>query len=269
MDNAQMCLDLGGYDATNDLAEDITRFKSREIKAKSIFEIKEIDKMTAYGFVRKYHYLGDAKFFCVQAFGLFYKKSGELVGCATYSLPQGIAALKGWFGLDNSTKNIYELSRLCLLPALNGTNATSFLFGGSIKCLKKQGFVRAVVTLADSSRHVGSIYQVCNFKYYGLTAQNQDFFTIDGKVNPRGKTVDVHGVRLPRTRKHRYCYVLDDTLKVLYPEQEYKPARDTRIEYECCCGSWLVHDQRYDEWFTCPYCFGKLQKIEEEDAWML
>lgn len=171
------------------MIQDFESFKNREAKAKSIFDIEEITKPEAYEFVRRYHYLGDAKFFCVQAFGLFHKESHELVGVATYSLPQGNVALKGWFNCMNDTKDIYELSRLCMLPILNGTNATSFLLGGSIKLLKKQGFVRAVITLADSSRHVGSIYQVCNFKYYGLTDFKNDFFTnVNGKmrVNPRG-----------------------------------------------------------------------------------
>ena len=118
--------------------KDFERFKNRECRAKDIFSIQEITKPQAYEFVRKYHYLGDAKFFCVKAFGLFFDKTNELVGCATYSLPQGIDALKGWFSLGNSTKNIFELSRLCMLPELNGTNATSFLLGGSLKELNKQ-----------------------------------------------------------------------------------------------------------------------------------
>ena len=75
---------------------DFDKFRNREIRAKDIFDIVGITKPMAYDFVRKYHYLGDAKFFCVYAFGLFYKKTHELVGCATFSLPQGIDALKGW-----------------------------------------------------------------------------------------------------------------------------------------------------------------------------
>ena len=42
----------------------IEEFKNREIKAKQIFVIDEISKNEAYEFIRKYHYLGDAKFFC-------------------------------------------------------------------------------------------------------------------------------------------------------------------------------------------------------------
>lgn len=242
----------------NHLQNDVELFKNREIKAKAIFEIKEIDKTTSYEFIRKYHYLGDAKFFCAQAFGLFYRKTNELVGCATYSQPQGIVALKSWFGMDNKTTNIYELSRLCMLPILNGTNATSFLLGGSIKQLKKQGVVRAIITLADSSRHVGSIYQVCNFKYYGLTDAKTDFFAADGKVNPRGATKSMRGVWLPRTRKHRYAYILDPELKVLYPEQKYKPDKGDNINLECCHGTGFVHDARFDEYYTCPRCTGHL-----------
>ena len=251
-------------------------FKNRNIKAKDIFYIKEIDKTTSYNFVRKYHYLKDAKFFCVEAYGLFLKYNDVLVGCATYSLPQGIVALKSWFNLDNNTKNIYELSRLCLLPQLNGTNATSYLLGNSIKILrqkneelkrnyKKLGKIfeqddwhcRAIITLACSERHVGSIYQVCNFKYYGLTKKASDFYREDGKLNPRGKSGSFKGVYLPRARKHRYAYILDNNLKINYNE-ELKPPTSQTFKLDCCNGTHKVYDQRFDKWYTCPRCLGKL-----------
>lgn len=181
-------------------------FKERKIKAKQIFTIREVDKNTCYEFVRRYHYLANAKFFCVYGYGLYYKDEfygEEMVGCATFSNPQGTVTLKGWFGLDNDSTDVLELSKLCLLPSLNNTNATSFLLGNSIKMLKKHG-IRAVITLADSSRHIGSIYQVCNFKYYGLTDKKSDFYSNDGYKNPRGQTSNRHGVWVERPRKHRY-----------------------------------------------------------------
>lgn len=237
----------------------ISDFKDRKIKAKKIFDIKEISKNEAYEFVRKYHYLGDAKFFCIQAFGLF-TKDNELVGCATYSLPQGTATLKSWFSLDNQTKNIYELSRLCMLPQLNGTNATSYLLGNSIKELKKQGVCRAIITLADSTKHVGSIYQVCNFKYYGLTKKASDFYRIDGRVNPRGKSSTFQGVYLPRSRKHRYAYILDPDLKCNYDEVP-KPSLDEVFTLPCCNGTGQVYDKRYDKTYTCPRCNEEFKEI--------
>lgn len=231
----------------------INKFKDREVKAKEIFTIKEIVKNEAYNFVKQYHYLKDAKFFCVYAYGLFCEE--ELVGCATYSNPQGISALKGWFGVNNQDQSILELSRLCMLPNLNGTNATSYLLGNSMKRLKEHN-IKAVITLADSNRHIGSIYQVCNFKYYGLTDAKTDFYTLkNGKLsaNPRGATKELHGVWLPRTRKHRYCYILDKSLKVLYDEQPHPTVKGT-IDNECCHGNHLVYDDRFNEWWTCPRC---------------
>ena len=175
-------------------SDDFERFVAGEIKAKDIFELKFIPKNVAYDFVKQYHYLGDAKFFSQHSVGMFV--GDELVGCATFSSPQGTVALKGWFGItDNSDTSVLELSRLCVLPILNGTNATSFLLGNSLKMLKKIG-IRAVITLADASRHVGSIYQVCNFKYYGLTNPKSDFYRYDGVKKPRGSTKNTKGVWL-------------------------------------------------------------------------
>lgn len=259
--------------------EDFNKFRNREIKAKQIFKIIEITKNVAYEFVRKYHYLGDAKFFCCQAFGLIYKPTNDLVGCATYSLPQGIAALKSWFSLTNNTKNIYELSRLCMLPKLNGTNATSYLLSGSIKEINKQNNeikqrlkklglemkdedwkCRAIITLANSERHVGSIYQVCNFKYYGLTKKASDFYREDGRLNPRGKSGSFKGVHLPRARKHRYMYLLDESLVCNYKE-EPRPSINDTLDLECCHGTKRVYDNRFDRWYTCPRCTGELKRI--------
>jgi len=234
-------------------------FKNREIKAKSIFSLSLVSKSEAYNFVKKHHYLKDAKFFCVYAVGMFF--NNEMVGVATFSNPQGISTLKGWFGLTNDCKDVLELSRLCLMPILNGTNATSYLLSNSLKILKKENGIRAVITLADDDRHVGSIYQVCNFKYFGLTDKKTDFYTHDGKVNPRGETKNIRGVWLPRNRKHRYCYVMDCSLKVLYLEQP-KPSKKVH-EFcevgEVCsfCENGVVYDKRFSEWHPCPKCNSK------------
>ena len=238
---------------------EIELFKNRDIKAKDLFTIKSISKNQAYAFVKEYHYLGEAKFFSVHAYGLYIGE--ELVGCATFSNPQGNVALKGWFGLDNQCKDVLELSRLCLSPPLNGSNATSYLLSGAIKLLKKEG-IRAVITLADSSRHVGSIYQVCNFKYYGLTDKKSDFYTADGKVNPRGSTSNKQGVWIPRTRKHRYCFLLDKKLKVLYDEVKPYPKSEDRESNDCCKGLGKVQDNRFNKWYTCPVCTGGISELK-------
>lgn len=203
----------------DDLNADINLFKNRQVRANEIFKIMEIDKDFAYEFVRDYHYLGDAVFFSKYQFGLWCE--GMLVGVATYSNPQGNTTLQGWFNLSNTDQSVLELSRLCVLPELNGTNACSYLLGNSMRMLNKWYGIRAVITLADSSRHNGAIYQVCNFDYFGLTNAKCDFY-VNGIKQTRGKTKGVRGgVWLPRTRKHRYAYIFDKSLVCNYEKQPY------------------------------------------------
>lgn len=238
----------------------ISLWKERKIKAKEIFVILGISKTVAYDFVKQYHYLREAKFFSCYSFGLWL--DGELVGVAAFSNPQGNSTLKGWFGLPNDDTTVLELSRLCLLPELNNTNASSFLLGNSIKLLKRYG-IRAVITLADSTRHIGSIYQVCNFKYYGLTESKKDFYQYpDCKKNVRGETRNKRGVWVERSRKHRYAFVLDKSLKVLYEEQPHPTVKETTM-ISCCDGTNIVHDNRFDEYFICPICNHKIQTRSE------
>lgn len=240
--------------------EILNLWKERKIKAKDIFVILEISKKVAYDFVKQYHYLQDAKFFSCYSFGLW--MDGELVGVATFSNPQGNSTLKGWFGLPNSDKTVLELSRLCLHPDLNNTNASSFLLGNSIRLLKHYG-IRAVITLADSSRHIGSIYQVCNFHYYGMTDAKKDFYQYpDCKKNVRGAVKDKHGVWLDRSRKHRYAYILDKRLNCLYEEQPHPTIKETTTT-SCCNGTNIVYDARFGEYFTCPLCNGYLKTRSE------
>lgn len=238
--------------------EVVRQFVNREIRARKIFEIVSITKKTAYNFVRANHYLKDAKFFSEKQYGLYIGDS--LMGVATYSRPQGNVALKGWFGLSNQDSTVLELSRLAVVGELNGSNATSFLLRGSIKKLSQEG-VRAVITLADSSRHVGSIYQVCGFRYFGLTNKKKDFYRFDGKKNPRGSTKSVRGVWVNRTQKHRYAVILDKSLVCNYKEEEYPKQGETE-EVTCCFGKGKIKDNRFDEEWDCPLCKNKRNEDE-------
>ena len=241
----------------------IEDFKARKIKAKSIFHIEEIEECdNSILDERKYHYLADAKFFAVYSYGLYCKN--ELVGVATYSNLQGTNSLNGWFGItDNSYPFVLELSRLAMLPALNGTNATSFLLGNSLRMLNKNKGVRAVTTLATSDRHIGSIYQVCNFEYYGKTDKKTEFFEEvleKGEQHDRGVKRNKKGVWVNKPQKHRYAYIFDKTLKCLYDKQPY-PSKDSIQKLNCCGGTNIVHDSRYNVDYLCPICNGWNNKL--------
>jgi hypothetical protein len=92
--------------------------------------------------------------------------------------------------------------------------------GYSLRKLKKQG-IKAVISYADSSRHVGAIYQACNFTYHGLTPQKNDFYFADGRKLSRGKSKGFEGKWIPRPRKHRYVYLLDKKIKIKWPQEAY------------------------------------------------
>ena len=250
----------------NGVKQYLQPFIDRKVKAIEVFTLSPIHKTDAYEFIRQYHYLGEAKFFSQYNFGLFIKDTNILIGVSTFSAPQGGNTLQGWFNLSNDDTSIVELSRLCVLPFLNGSNATSYLLSNSMKLLKKKG-IRAVITLADSSRHVGSIYQVCNFKYYGLTPKRAIFYTDTNKKNPRilGKK-NIHGVWVDMPQKHRYAYIMDKSLKV-YHNEESLPKKDAIADSSVCCGcknDLIVVDPRFNEYYTCPYCLGGVYKITDE-----
>lgn len=241
----------------------IDKFKNREVKAKDVFSLREVDRATVAHLIQKYHYIKEGNFKASYCIGMFI--GDTLVGAAAFHFPQGVYSLKGWWGLPNSTKDILELTRLCLIPELNGTNATSFLLSGAIRILKKKHNIRAIMSLADSSRHVGSIYQVCNFKYFGITpSTNRDFYSYLGdnkwKKNPRGKISHKKGVWLPRTPKHRYAYILDNNLTCVYEEKPY-PSKTTPAEGECrgCGGKGVVVDKRYNDTYDCPLCTSDME----------
>lgn len=244
----------------------IEDFKERKAKAKDIFIIKEIDKKTAKEMVMKYHYLGSKDFMYNVAYGLYEKDGDELLGCAVFGMVSGSLSIKSHFGLDNSHSNeFFELSRLVMHPNLNGCNATSFLLGNSIRAIKRDWKnIRAIVSLADNGLHNGAIYQSTNFKYYGLTNKKTDFVQEGSdRIGARcGSTKDKHGVWLPRSRKHRYIYIIDKGLKIKHKEEPYPKGNDMNEKLDCCGGKGVVYDKRYNEWFTCPKCVGICKKID-------
>ena len=243
----------------------INDFKERKVKARQIFEVRCVGKEEAKNIVKTYHYLGGKAFMCTVAYGLYLKNHDEMLGCAIFGTISGTATIKGWFGLDNThTKEFFELTRLVMNPILNGCNATSYLLGNSIKQIKKDfPKIRAIMSLADNERHNGAIYQACNFKYYGLSNKKSVFYPLDQKGGCRrcGSTSDKQGVWLPRSQKHRYLYIIDETLEVKYDKEEYPKGNDMNVKPSCCDGTKVVYDKRSGKKYTCPKCCEIFEEI--------
>ena len=194
---------------------------------KSDFYIDKVSKKEAEELLLTYHYLKDFSkgYRSGYNYGLFRKndfcplKIGGLLGvCIFTGLPVPEIA-KGAFGLErNEQQGLFELSRLCIHPDIQFVehNITSWFVSRSIRQLRKDTKVRAIISYADSDFHHGTIYRACNFKYCGLSDPKKDFYYADGTKHSRGKVKGSAGEWKERSRKHRYVMVFDSSLKLLW-----------------------------------------------------
>lgn len=184
----------------------------------SPLHLAPVTPQQAREFLARYHYLGTKPFRSSVAFGLFGK---ELLGVAVYHGLLAPETAVGAFGLKRHQQGgLWELGRLALKTGYNGGVLGSYLIRRSIMLLRKQQRVRAVIAYADSSRHLGAVYQAAGFTYCGLTAPKNDFY-VNGRIRERGKTRGVKGKWRPRPRKHRYIAVFDCSLRLKWPTLAY------------------------------------------------
>ena len=200
---------------------------------KSEFYIDKVSKEELKELLYTYHYLKDESkdFKSGYNYGLFRRTEWEcplrigrcLGACIFTGLPVPEIAV-GAFGLQrDEQEGLFELSRLCIDPEVQKEeyNITSWFVSRCIKRFRKDAAVRAILSYADASHHVGTIYRACNFQYYGLSAPKKDFYYADGTKHSRGSTKDVEGEWRDRSRKHRYLMVFDKKLEVLWKQESY------------------------------------------------
>lgn len=196
-------------------------------KLKERYFIEKISRYAAKKLLDSYHYLHeDGNYRSGINYGLFGKDSRLLVGVCVFHTVSAKEIAKGCFGHDGyKLDGFYELGRLCINPHHHEKNITSFFLSNSISLLRKQTEIKALLTYADTGHHVGYIYQACNFKYYGLTSQKNDFFIKqpDGsfKKLQRGKCRHLDGEWRPKNQKHRYLIIYDKELKTIWEELPY------------------------------------------------
>jgi hypothetical protein len=191
----------------------------------SLQRFGKISYVEAYKLVSAYHYLGNKRFIGQYCFGII--KDYQIIGAVVYSPLSVPNSAQSAFGLPRGNYSCFvEMSRLVLEPSLNHSNIASKFIAYSLRELKKKG-IKAVISYADSSRHVGTIYQAANFNYYGLTPPATDFWYGGTVKHSRGKIKrHLTGVWKPRTKKHRYIYLLDKTQHVAWPLQSIYPKRN-------------------------------------------
>lgn len=197
-------------------------------RAKLGYSIKKITKKEAAEILLSFHYLTSLSrgFRSGYNYGLF--KEDVLIGVVIFtgfSVPE---LVKGMFNLNRTDQQgFFELSRLCIHPNIQSFehNIASWFVARAIRLLRRATKVRAILSYADSAYHKGTVYQACNFLYYGLTAKKTDFWfkQEDGtyKKHSRGPVKGRNGEWRPRTRKHRYLMVFDKSLQINWKQQKY------------------------------------------------
>jgi len=192
---------------------------------KDLFTIQKVDKAECKKLLLEYHYLKDHSkgFKSGVNYGLFLQN--KCVGICIYTGFPVPELVKGMFDLERDDQlGMYELSRLVLHPEVQKEvhNLASWFVSRTLKMLRKEFTVRAVLSYADEDFHSGVVYKACNFKYYGLTDPKKDFWQMkeDGSYVKlsRGPTKNLQGEWRTRSRKHRFLLVFDKTLNLKWKE---------------------------------------------------
>lgn len=201
------------------------------------YHIEPVTHSLADDFLKRHHYLAQQGngFLGKVQYGLF-DKDNHFVGVIVFAGISVIETLIGAFeGFErySNQNGFWELTRLSMDDEKKIPNLTSWFVSHSIKRLRQEHEVRAIISYADSKYHNGYIYQATNFDYYGLAPQKSDFFcVVDNKEKQvwRGSVKGLVGEWRERSRKHRYMIVYDKSLKVKWKKEEY-PKGDNN-EYE-------------------------------------
>ena len=192
---------------------------------KSDYSIHKSTKQMCAPLLYSHHYLTGISrgFKSGHNYGLY--NNQNIVGCCIYTgLPVPELA-KGMFGLDrDKQEGLFELSRLVLKPEHQERehNLASWFVARTIKALRKDTTVKAILSYAEDDYHQGTVYRALGFKYYGLTDAKSDFWIKqpDGSYikHNRGPTKHLDGEWRPRSRKHRFVKVFDKSLDMKWTE---------------------------------------------------
>jgi hypothetical protein len=202
---------------------------------KSDYSSLVIPKNLLEGLMRKHHYLSKVSAGFKSGFnvGLIYK--GKVVGGCIFTGFPVPELSQSCFGLNRTDQDgLWELSRFVLDPSHQELehNLATWFMARSIKKLRAEQPVRAVLSYADNDHHSGVIYSASNFRYYGLTDKKKDFFIESQQEDmfsgnqmikhSRGKMKGLEGEWRDRSQKHRFLLVFDKSLSCKWQQEVWR-----------------------------------------------
>lgn len=190
------------------------------------FKLNILTKEECRPLLEEHHYLSGISKSFKSGFNVGLIKNNTVVGVCIFTGFPVPELAKGMYGLDRSDQDgLFELSRLCLHPSAQSGehNIASWFVSRSIKMLRKQNKVRAILSYADNDHHKGIVYRACNFIHYGLSAPKKDFWIKKNNggfiKHSRGSIKGLDGEWRPRSRKRRYAITYDKSLSIRWEEK--------------------------------------------------
>lgn len=175
---------------------------------KAAFSIRPITKKEARSVLEAYHYLTKEQRGFKSGYNYGLIKDSKVVGVCIFTVIP-VKELVKTLG-ETSQDGLYELSRLCIHPDLQGVehNITSWFLARCIKHVRRATTVKLILSYADTRFHEGTVYKATNFQYLGKTIQKKDFWQRLGdgsfqKVS-RGKVKHLEGEWRDRSIKHKF-----------------------------------------------------------------
>lgn len=203
---------------------------------KSGLSIGLLTKEQCKPLLAKHHYLSNISRGFKSGFNVGLFRQEKIIGVCIFTGLPVAEIVSGCFGLPRSDQSgFFELSRLVLEPAEQSQehNLASWFVSRSIKMLRKQKQVRAILSYADDDFHSGTVYAACNFRYFGLTDAKKDFWIRQSngsyKKHSRGKIRGLDGEWRPRSRKHRFLMIYDKNLQCKWKEEKWSSANDRQL----------------------------------------
>lgn len=170
---------------------------------KTKFKVIRIQAKETYSWLLNKHYAKRIPSISY-AFGLY--EDRILVGICTIGKPANPFLCSGIAG-EQWKHIVFELNRLCVDSG--EYNITSWFVS---RCLGYFKDTKVIVSYADTQwKHIGKIYQACNFFFTGITKERTDIF-VEGNKHARHykKGGDYSQNRRYRSAKYRYVFITGD-----------------------------------------------------------
>ena len=169
-------------------------------------ECRDVSHEQARKVILRYEFLGTYCNAPLFAHGIYF--DGHLGGVVVFGAPSPPSLSHSVVG-EAFASNVVQLARGACVHWAHPHSASKLIASG-LRSAESKGY-RVVIAFGDpDAGEIGTVYQATNWLYCGLGAKRPDYFDATGKrvTGPFKKGEVNRYTRAPRTRKHRYVFVL-------------------------------------------------------------